>query len=68
MSALIEARVATRDLLTMVPGDALSLGVPVHKPIELRVGTTPKFRGRLGVDDGRIAVRIEQQTASPGNE
>lgn len=67
LSALIEARVATRDLLAMAPGDVLSLGVAVHKPIELRVGKTPKFRGRLGLDDGRIAVRIEQQcvTAAP---
>ena len=68
VSALIEARVATRDLLTMTPGDVLSLGVPVHRSIELRVGTTPKFRGRLGVDDGRIAVRIEQQWVSTGDE
>jgi flagellar motor switch protein FliM len=68
LSALIEARVATRDLLAMAPGDVVSLGVPVHKPIELRVGTTPKFRGRLGVDEGRIAVRIEQQCTSAAPE
>jgi len=68
LSALIEAKVATRDLLTMAPGDVLSLGVPTHRPIELRVGTTPKFLGRLGVDDGRIAVRIEQQCVSAADE
>jgi flagellar motor switch protein FliM len=64
LSALIEARVSTRDLLTMSPGDVLSLGVPMHRPIELRVGSTPKFLGRLGVDDGRIAVRIEHQSST----
>jgi flagellar motor switch protein FliM len=68
LSALIEARVSTRDLLAMTAGDVVSLGVQVHKPIELRVGTTPKFRGRLGVEDGRIAVRIEQQCVSTAPE
>jgi flagellar motor switch protein FliM len=68
LSALIEAKVATRDLLTMASGDVLSLGVPTHRPVELRVGTTPKFHGRLGVDDGRIAIRIEQQVVSAGDE
>ena len=48
----------------MAPGDVLSLGVPTHKPIDLRVGNTLKFQGRLGVDDGRIAVRIEQRCAA----
>jgi flagellar motor switch protein FliM len=67
LSALIEARVSTRDLLTMAPGDVVSLGVSVHKPIDLRVGTTPKFRGRLGVEDGRIAVRVEQHWVNSGS-
>ena len=68
LSALIEARVSTGDLLAMSPGDVVSLGVPVHRPIELRIGTTPKFRGRLGVDEGRIAVRIEQHYTNPALE
>jgi len=61
MTALLESRLAARDLLTLTAGDVVSLGVPLRKPIDLRIGQTLKFKGRLTVDDGRVAVRVEHR-------
>lgn len=69
LNALIQAQVTARDLIAMIPGDVVSLGVPTHKPIDLVVGNTLKFKGRLAVESGRIGVCIEQRcTAAAGVE
>ena len=61
LSALIESQLPARELLAMVAGDVVSLGVGAHKPIDLLVGSTLKFKGRLAVESERIGVRIEQR-------
>jgi flagellar motor switch protein FliM len=45
----------------MAPGNVISLGVGAHKPIDLLVGNTVKFKGRLAIDQGRVGVRIEHR-------
>jgi flagellar motor switch protein FliM len=59
VTALLESRLATRDLLALAPGDVVSLGVPSHQAIDIRVGGSLKFQGRLTVDGGRLGVRVE---------
>lgn len=61
IDAMIEAHLSARDLLAMSPGDVVSLGIAAHKPIDLLVGNTVKFKGRLAIDQGRVGVRIEQR-------
>ena len=61
LNAMIESHMTARDLLAMAPGDIVSLGRAAHKPIDLLVGDTPKFKGRLALEDGRVGVRIEQR-------
>jgi len=69
LSAMIPSQLTARDLLAMAPGDVFSLGVPTHKPIDVMVGSTLKFKGRLAVESGRLGVRIEQHcTAAAGVE
>lgn len=65
LSALLESELPARELLALVPGDVVSLGVSSHKPIDVLVGNTSKFKGRLSVEAGRIGVRIEQRCGGP---
>ncbi|MGE3490825.1 MAG: flagellar motor switch protein FliM [Vicinamibacterales bacterium] len=69
LNALIQTQLTARDLIAMTPGDVVSLGVATHKPIDVLVGSTLKFKGRLAVESGRIGLRIEQRcTAAAGVE
>jgi flagellar motor switch protein FliM len=61
LDAMLESHLTARDLLAMAPGDVISLGVGAHKPIDLLVGNTVKFKGRLAIDHGRVGVRIEHR-------
>jgi len=60
VTASIESRVTTRDLMGVRPGDVVSLGVPASRPVNVHVGRTLKFRGRLAVEQGRVSVRLDQ--------
>lgn len=65
VSAALESRLRTSDLLALSPGDVISLGVQAHRAIDVRVGDTVKFTGCLGVSDGRrLDLRIEQRCDS----
>ena len=61
MDAMLRSHLSARELLALAPGDVVSLGVAAHKPIDVLVGNTVKFKGRLAVDQGRVGVRIEQR-------
>jgi flagellar motor switch protein FliM len=61
LDAMLESQLTARDLLSMAPGNVISLGVGAHKPIDLLVGNTVKFKGRLAIDQGRVGVRIEHR-------
>jgi flagellar motor switch protein FliM len=64
----IEARLKTRELLTLEPGQVLSLGVPAGSDVNVRVGDIVKFHGRLAAGEGRAAVRITRTSAEAPDE
>jgi flagellar motor switch protein FliM len=67
-TAMFDVKLTARELLALTPGDIVSLDVPIYKPIELRVGSTLKFKGRLAVDSGRTGFRIEHRCDGGGAE
>ncbi len=66
VSAVLDARLKARDLLALTPGDVLSLGIPVYKPLDVRVGGALKFKGRLAVDGGMAGLRIDYRCDGAG--
>jgi flagellar motor switch protein FliM len=56
----MEARLLARDVLAIVPGEVLNLGIPMRVPIDLHVGNVMAFRGRLTTDAGMTAVLVQQ--------
>ncbi len=46
MSAVLEARLPARELLSLRAGDVLSLGVPISQALSVKVGTIASFDGR----------------------
>jgi flagellar motor switch protein FliM len=65
VTALLEARLRTGELVALQPGDVLSLGIRADAPIEMRIGPTRKFTGRLTRHAGRVGIRIDGR-AEPG--
>ncbi len=61
VTAMLQARLSTSELMALTPGDVLSLGIRAEAPIELRIGETPKYQGRLTRQAGRVGVRIERR-------
>jgi flagellar motor switch protein FliM len=59
VTSTIETRLLAREFIGLAPGDVLSLGVPIQAPLDLRVGNTVKFKGRLTASGGHAAMRIE---------
>lgn len=64
--AVLNSRCSTRDLMALSTGDVLALDVPVHRPVDVQVGGTLKFRGRLGASDGRTNLRVEYRCDGAG--
>jgi flagellar motor switch protein FliM len=62
LTAMLEARLRTGDLVALQPGDIVSLGLRADAPIEIRVGDTRKFAGHLTRHAGRVGVRIDSRT------
>ncbi len=62
LTALLETRLRTGDLMALQAGDVLSLGLRADLPIELRVGDSRKFTGRLTKHAGRVGVRIDRRS------
>ncbi|HUK36832.1 MAG TPA: flagellar motor switch protein FliM [Vicinamibacterales bacterium] len=59
IAPILESRLPARELLDLTPGQVLRLGVPVTSPLDIRVGTSLKFHGRLVLADSRAAVVIQ---------
>ena len=59
MTASLASSLTAREMLALSPGDVVSLGVPVRTPIDVRVGRTLKFKGRLAAAEGRRSLRVE---------
>ena len=62
----LESFVTARELLALAPGDVVTLGVPIDRPIDLRVGGTLKFKGRLAIERGRAGVRLDYRCDGAG--
>jgi flagellar motor switch protein FliM len=60
ISANLETTLPARELLRLGVGDVVSLGHLVRDPLDVRVQESSKFAGRLVVQDGFAAVRLEQ--------
>ena len=58
-TATLQTALPAREILALEPGDVLSLGVPTYQPVDVRVGRTLKFKGRLSADGGRSGVRVD---------
>ena len=55
----LETRIGTRELLTLRPGDVLTLGHSATAPVEVHVGGVRRFSGRLTSEGATKAVIIE---------
>ncbi len=66
VTAVIESRCTTRELVTMKAGDVLTLGVPASRPLDVRVGNTLKFRGHPMVAAGRAGVTVAHRCDGAG--
>jgi flagellar motor switch protein FliM len=66
LTALLETRCTTRELVELRTGDVVSLGLPAERPLDLRVGRTLKFRGHPTVEHGRAGVRVAHRCDGAG--
>jgi flagellar motor switch protein FliM len=68
VTALLRTRLSGREVLQLRPGDVVSLGVPVQRPLTIRVGRMDQFEGvpvRTGRNAG-IAITASADTAMEG--
>lgn len=61
----LQSQLKTRDFLNLLPGQVLSLGVPLETAVSVRVANVVKFKGNLATSLGRAAVVINKNCASP---
>ena len=66
VAAAVESQIASSDVLALRVGDTLSLGTPATSDVQLSVAGTPKFTGRLFVEDGRLRLRLSSIAGSMG--
>lgn len=66
VTAVLDSRCRAQDLAGLAPGDLLALDVPAHRAVDVRVGETLKFRGRLGATARRMHVRIDYRCDGAG--
>ena len=62
VSTLLETRIGTRELLTLKPGDIMTLGHSANAPVDVHVGGVRRFSGRLTSEGGSKAVLIERSS------
>jgi flagellar motor switch protein FliM len=46
VSAMLETTMTARELLTLKPGDVVCLGVPIERPLRIKVAGMDRFEGR----------------------
>lgn len=66
LSAVLETECTTRELIDLRIGDVLSLGLPISRPLDLKVGRTLKFRGQPTVQAGRAGVQVAYRCDGAG--
>jgi flagellar motor switch protein FliM len=67
VAATLDATLTAREVLALRPGDVLSLGSAIERPIDVRVRGTLKFTGKLTAGASGAQVRI-QGAAGRGGE
>ncbi len=66
LSVVLETQCTTREVIEMREGDIVSLGVPVSRPLDVRVGRTLKFRGLPAVHDARASLLVAHRCDGAG--
>jgi flagellar motor switch protein FliM len=64
VTALLRTSLPARELLSLRPGDVVSLGVPIHRPLSIRVGDVDQFEGtpvRAGINAGIALTSVGEQ-------
>src|SRR5207244_123512 len=71
VTADVQSRLKTRELLSVRPGHVLNLGLPLESPVTVRVGDVAKFKGRLATCGGlatgaeSLAEKLAASAAQP---
>ena len=68
VTANLDTTLPARELLTLGPGDVVSLGHLLRDPLEVRIQDSTKFTGRLVVQEGLTAVRVDRSTVAVARE
>src|SRR5581483_8453687 len=71
LTVSLETRLNMRELMMLNPGDVLAIGHPTTSPVDVHIGRTPRFAGRLLQGAGGAAVQIEDFHATlsqPGED
>ncbi len=66
ISVVLETQCTTREVIEMRQGDIVSLGVPLSRPLDVRVGDTLKFRGLPAVNDDRASLLVAHRCDGAG--
>jgi flagellar motor switch protein FliM len=61
---LAETTMTMEELLDLQPGDIITTPQSADEPIVVKVEGLPKYQGRAGRNQGRLAVRIEDRISS----
>jgi flagellar motor switch protein FliM len=67
VTTTLETRLRAREFVSLARGDVLSLGIPCHAPVDVRVADTPKFKGYLTAADRHVSLLIESRTDGDGH-
>jgi flagellar motor switch protein FliM len=53
------------ELVGLREGDVLRTSIPVHSEVQLLAGGRPRFMGRAGMSNGRLAIKITRSALEP---
>ncbi len=53
-----DSLITLRELRNLAPGDVLRTGVSIEDELHIRIGDRARFRGRPGIANSRVALRI----------
>lgn len=58
-AVLCDTQVDLYDLLTLQPDDVIPLNVPINHNIEVKIGGSVWYDGKLGVSGNKKAIKID---------
>jgi flagellar motor switch protein FliM len=65
VTSTLRTSLTARELLGLVPGQVLALGVPLHSSVDVRVRDIAKYTGHPTMANGSRAVRVQQNIGRP---